>query len=86
MAHQEQAEIREDKSVGTSWNDFSESEKDEMRSRAASIRDEAAGRREEFEARLKAKKESGGSSFLESLLAGLCRSLERMANNISKRR
>ena len=36
--------------MGRNWNDFSESEKDEMRSRAASIRDEAAGRREEFEA------------------------------------
>lgn len=72
--------------MGRNWNDFSESEKDEMRSRATSIRDEATGRREEFEARLKAKKESGGSSFLESLLAGLCRSLERTANNISKRR
>ncbi len=72
--------------MGTNWNDLSESEKAEMRSRASSIRDEAAGRREEFEARLKAKKESGGSSFLESLLAGLFSSLERTANNISKRR
>ena len=72
--------------MGTNWNDFSESEKDEMRSRAASIRDEAAGRREEFEAREKEKKMNNKSSFLESLLAGLFRSLERTANNISKRR
>ncbi|MBO5125619.1 MAG: hypothetical protein J6C11_10885 [Spirochaetaceae bacterium] len=72
--------------MGTSWNDLSESEKAEMRSRASSIRDEAAGRREEFEAREKEKKMNNKSSFLESLLAGLFRSLERTANNISKRR
>lgn len=42
--------------MGTNWNDLSESEKAEMRSRASSIRDEAAGRREEFEAREKEKK------------------------------
>ena len=72
--------------MGTNWNDLSESEKAEMRSRASSIRDEAAGRREEFEAREKEKKMNNKSSFFESLLAGLCRSLERTANNISKRR
>lgn len=72
--------------MGTSWNDLSESEKAEMRSRAASIRDEVAGRREEFEAREKEKKMNNKSSFLESLLAGLFSSLERTANNISKRR
>lgn len=72
--------------MGTNWNDLSESEKAEMRSRASSIRDEAAGRREEFEAREKEKKMNNKSSFLESLLAGLFRNLERTANNISKRR
>lgn len=72
--------------MGPSWNDLSESEKAEMRSRASSIRDEAAGRREEFEAREKEKKMNNKSSFFESLLAGLFRSLERTANNISKRR
>ena len=71
--------------MGTNWNDLSESEKAEMRSRASSIRDEAAGRREEFEAREKEKKMNNKSSFFESLLAGLFRSLERPANNISKR-
>lgn len=72
--------------MGTNWNDLSESEKAEMRSRASSIRDEAAGRREEFEAREKEKKMNNKSSFFESLLAGLFRNLERTANNISKRR
>lgn len=68
--------------MGTNWNDFSESEKDEMRSRAASIRDEAASRREEFEA--KAKSDNG--SFLNKFFGALFGSIERTANNISKRR
>lgn len=68
--------------MGTNWNSMSEAEKDEMRSRASSIRDEAASRRKELEARAK----EGNGSFLHSLCTALLGGLERTANNISKRR
>jgi hypothetical protein len=68
--------------MGTNWNDFSESEKAAMRSRASSIRDEAASRREECEARAKSDK----GSFLDKFFSALFGSMERTANNISKRR
>ena len=68
--------------MGTNWNSMSEAEKDEVRSRASSIRDEAASRREELEARAK----SDNGSFLDKFFGALFGSMERMANNISKRR
>lgn len=41
--------------MGTSWNDLSESEKDEIRGRTASMADKLSERREEFEAKIVAE-------------------------------
>ena len=68
--------------MGRNWNDFSESEKEEMRNKAASVAERASAQREEIEAR----KGSDGGSFLDGLLGGMLKSLERTANNISQRK